>query len=262
LRSFDNLVQKMTKVSIPHSECKRVIENIEELKDFVGNDITEFIDNFRLLGIPFIEVGKGLITLETNFTPIENQKFCIIDIETNGSKPQNSQIIEIGALIVKSGEVIDRFESFVKADEIPENIVQLTNITLEDIKDAPTLKETLAKFRLFLKDTVFVAHNVNFDYNFISYWLENFCFGPLLNRKICTIDLARKTIKAEKYGLSSLIDDFKIEVPSRHRAYSDALAAKEVFKKSLKEIPSSIITTEDLIRFAKPNPKKRKKKTS
>ena len=85
-------------------------------------------------------------------------------------------------------------------------------------------------------------------------------FGPLLNRKICTIDLARKTIEAEKYGLASLIKELNIEVTNRHRAYDDAYAAKIVFDKSLKNLPEYIITTEDLVKFAKPNPKRRRKK--
>ena len=162
--------------------------------------------------------------------------------------------------MVQGGKVIAKFESFVKADEIPENIVRLTNITLEDVKDAPSLKSILEKFRLFLQDAVFVAHNVNFDYNFISYSMEEAGFGPLLNRKMCTIDLAKKTIKAERYGLGFLIKEFNIDVLQHHRAYSDAYAANEVFQKSLQNIPDFVISTEDLVKFAKPTLKKRKKK--
>ena len=250
----------MTKNAQPFGECKRKLESISELKDYIFDTPDEFIANLRLLGIPLVELNDKQIALETNFTPIEKQKFCIVDIETNGSKPSNAQIIEIGALLVQGGKILDKFESFVKADEIPENIVNLTNITLEDVKDAPSLKDVLAKFRLFLKDAVFVAHNVNFDYNFISDSLEASGFGPLLNRKICTIDLAKKTLKANRYGLSSLIEELEIKVEDRHRAYADAYAAKVVFDKSIKNLPEHIISTEDLVKFAKPNPKKRKKK--
>jgi DNA polymerase-3 subunit epsilon len=89
--------------------------------------------------------------------------------------------------------------------------------------------------------------------------MEEAGFGPLLNRKICSIDLAKKTIEAEKYGLGSLIKLFDIEV-DHHRAYSDAYAAMVVFEKSLENLPDFVITTEDLITFANPNPRKRKKK--
>jgi DNA polymerase-3 subunit epsilon len=250
----------MTKTAKSFSECKAKLGLVSELKDYIVDTMEDCIENLRFLGVPFIEIKNNFIALETTFTPIEKQKFCIVDIETNGSKPSNAQIIEIGALMVQNGKIIDKFESFVKAKEIPENIVNLTNITINDLKDAPSLKDVLAKFRLFLKDAVFVAHNVNFDYNFISHSLEVSGFGPLLNRKICTIDLARKTIEAEKYGLASLIKELNIEVTNRHRAYDDAYAAKIVFDKSLKNLPEYIISTEDLVKFAKPNPKKRRKK--
>ncbi len=250
----------MTENPQPFCECRAKFKKIKELENYDFETVSESLENLRLLGVPFVELNNNLMALETTFTPIEKQKFCIVDIETNGSKPSSAQIIEIGAAMIENGKVIDKFETFVKADEIPENIVHLTNITLDDVKDAPSLKDTLAKFRLFLKDAVFVAHNVNFDYNFISYSMEEAGFGPLLNRKICTIDLAKKTITSEKYGLGFLIKELDIEITQHHRAYSDAYAASIVFKKSLQNLPSSIITTEDLVKFAKPNPKKRKKK--
>jgi len=260
LKNFDKLVQKMALNPQPFLECRAKLKQIKELKNYDFEFINESIENLRVLGLPLVELNSSLVALETTFSPIEKQKFCIVDIETNGSKPDYAQIIEIGAAMVQNGKIIDRFESFVKADEIPENIVYLTNITLDDLKGAPSLSAILEKFRLFLSDAVFVAHNVNFDYNFISYSMEKAGFGPLLNRKICSIDLAKKTIKAERYGLGHLIQELNIKVEQHHRAYSDAYAANVVFQKSLENIPESVISTEDLVRFAKPNPKKRKKK--
>jgi DNA polymerase-3 subunit epsilon len=262
MRNFDKLIGKMVENAQPFYECKSKFKRIKELEYYEFNTIEESLANLRLLGIPLVELHNNLIALETTFTPIEKQRFCFVDIETNGSKPEYAQIIEIGAAMVENGRIIDKFETFVKADEIPENIVHLTNITLDDVKNAPSLKDTLAKFRLFLKDAVFVAHNVNFDYNFISYSMERAGFGPLLNRKVCTIDLAKKTLEAERYGLGFLIKEFDIDIAQHHRAYSDAYASKVVFDKSLGNLPSSIISTEDLVKYAKPNPKKRKKTKS
>lgn len=260
MRNFDKLIQKMTQNPQSFLECRSHLCKIKELKNYDFDTLNESIENLRVLGLPLVQLHNNLVALETTFSPIESQKFCIVDIETNGSKPDYAQIIEIGAAMVQDGKVIDKFETFVKADDIPQNIVELTHITLEDVKNAPPLKETLEKFRLFLKDAVFVAHNVNFDYNFISYSMEVAGFGPLLNRKICTIDLAKKTIEAERYGLGFLIKELNIEVSQHHRAYSDAYAANFVFQKSIQNLPESIISTEDLVNFARPNPKKRKKK--
>lgn len=260
MRNFDKLMAKLTANPQPFFEARAILNSVKELSLYDFEGLSESIKNLRVLGLPLIELTNSSIALETTLTPIENQKFCIVDIETNGSKPEYAQIIEIGAVMIQSGRVIDKFQSFVKADEIPENIVNLTKITLDDVKDAPSLKFILEKFRLFLGDAVFVAHNVNFDYGFISYSMIEAGFGPLLNRKMCTIDLAKKTIVAERYGLGYLIQELDIEVEQHHRAYSDALAANDVFQKSLKNLPEYIITTEDLIKFANPNPKKRKKK--
>ena len=260
MTNFDKLVQQLMQNPQPFLECRSKMRNIKDLKNYDFDTIGTSLANLRVLGLPLVELHNSLIALETTFTPIESQKFCIVDIETNGSKPDSAQIIEIGAAMVLNGKIIDKFQTLVKAEEIPENIVHLTHITLDDVKDAPSLKESLEKFRLFLSDAVFVAHNVNFDYNFISYSMKKAGFGPLLNRKMCSIDVAKKTIESEKYGLAFLIEKLGIEVEQHHRAYSDAYAANIVFQTSLQNLPESVISTEDLIKFANPNPKKRKKK--
>ncbi|MBL0686623.1 MAG: 3'-5' exonuclease [Sulfurospirillum sp.] len=239
-------------------ECREIFKNTRELGNYDFNFLNKSVENMKALGLPLVELSNKKLALETTFTLLENQKFCIVDIETNGSKPENSQIIEIGALMVQNGKVIDTFETLVKADEIPENIIYLTKITLEDLKNATSLKISLKQFRLFLKDAIFVAHNVSFDYNFISYSMKKAGFAPLLNRKICSIDLAKKTIKLEKYGLAHLIKEFGIEVKQHHRAYSDAYATNIVFQKCLKKLPEFVITTENLIKFTKENSKKSK----
>ena len=258
MRNFDKLIQRIIKEPLFFSECQSIFKKIKELKIYDFDTIYECVANMKILGLPLVELSNKKLALETTFTPFEKQKFCIVDIETNGSKPTNAQIIEIGAIMYENGEIVDKFESYVNADEIPENIVKLTGITVNDVKDAPSPKSVLEKFRLFLGDAVFMAHNVNFDYKFISHSMEEAGFGPLLNRKICSIDLAKKTIEAQRYGLGFLIKEFDIEV-NHHRAYSDAYAAMIVFQKSLENLPEHIITTEDLIKFANPNPKKRKK---
>lgn len=261
MRSFDKLIQDMIVKPQAFYECKSKLKRIKELENYDFETLDESLINLRILGIALVELKNNYITLETSLTPIEKQRFCIVDIETSGSKPDSSQIIEIGAIMIENGVEIGRFESFVKAEEIPDNIVRLTGITLEHVKNAPSLKSVLERFRLFLKDSVFMAHNVNFDYGFISYSMEEAGFGPLLNRKICTIDLAKKTIEAPRYGLGFLTEHLEIKGQQHHRAFSDAYAAAIVFETSLKNIPEHIITTEDLLRFAKPTPKKRKKKT-
>ncbi|HHD77928.1 MAG TPA: DNA polymerase III subunit epsilon, partial [Campylobacteraceae bacterium] len=121
-------------------------------------------------------------------------------------------------------------------------------------------------FKLFLGDDVFVAHNVKFDYNFISTSLKTVGLEELLNRKLCTVDLARKTIDAEKHGLAYLREHLDIQTGEHHRAYADALSAAKVLDACFQNIPEHVKTTEDLIAFSKHAPrigtKKRKSKKS
>ena len=79
-------------------------------------------------GYPIAQTEKGSYTLQTFFTPYEEQKFCVIDIETNGSKPGTSQVIEIGAIMVQNGKVIGEYETFVECAYLPEYITKITGI--------------------------------------------------------------------------------------------------------------------------------------
>jgi DNA polymerase-3 subunit epsilon len=220
----------------------------------------EDISMLRLLGLPLVKYNDVNVTLETLPMPLSQAKFCIVDIESNGSKPEHSQIIEIGAVMIQGGRELGRFSSLIYCEELPEVIANLTGITLEELSHAPTLKSVLASFRLFLGDAIFVAHNVNFDYYFISYAMQKAGFGPLLNRKLCTIDLSRKCIVAPKYGLSALMVHFEEVFESHHRALFDALATKIVLLKALQALPEEIKTVEALIDFSKPQQQKKKKK--
>ena len=119
------------------------------------------------------------------------------------------------------------------------------------LEDAPVLKTVLEEFKLFLEDDVFVAHDIKFDYNFISSSLQKYDLGKLENRKLCTIDLARRTIKAQRYGLGYLKETLNIDVDNHHRAYSDALSTTYLLEKSIKCLDKNIKTVEDLIDFSK-----------
>jgi len=231
-------------------DCSLIINNNEY------NNALEFICSN---GIDTVEKDQNLYT-KSRWTNFQKDTYCIVDIETNGSSPKNSQIIEIGAIKYQNNEIVDKFNSFVYCDFIPEYIEKITHISKNDLKNAPKIRNVLGDFRDFLSNCVFVAHNVNFDYNFISQSLEKYGHQQLLNRKLCTINLAKKTIQSEKYGLSYLKEKLNINIGDHHRAYADALSALMILKTSLNNIPQEIETTEDLIFFSNPNKKKKKKK--
>lgn len=199
-----------------------------------------------------LDIIDDMVVLKTTNTLIKEQTFCIVDIETNGGHvSKGHQIIELGAVKYKNGQIIDNFDSLVFAKNIPEYIQEVTGIKPSMLEDAPTVEKVLKEFKLFLEDDVFVAHDIKFDYNFISNSLQKYDLGKLENRKLCTIDLARRTIKAEKYGLKSLKELLNINIDNHHRAYSDALSTTYILKESFKCLNKEVKTVENLIDFSK-----------
>jgi len=203
---------------------------------------------------------ENMYRLETCFTSYESQRYCVIDIETNGSKPGTSQVIEIGAVMLEGGKVVDRFETFVECAFLPEYITKITGIEPTDLIDAPTRKEALTRLRHFMGDAIFVAHNANFDYGFLNASFDRFGLGQIGNPKLCTIDLARRTFESERYGLAYLIDFLEIETATHHRAYSDAVCAAKVMEKSVETLPGYVKTADELLRFSISSKKERRLK--
>jgi len=203
---------------------------------------------------------EGNYRLETYFTPYEVQRFCVIDIETNGSKPGTSQVIEIGAVMLEGGKVVDRFETFVECAYLPEYITKITGIEPMDLVGAPSRKEALTGLRHFMGDAIFVAHNANFDHTFLTASFDRFGLGQIGNPKLCTIDLARRTFESERYGLAYLIDFLEIETATHHRAYSDAVCAAKVMEKSVETLPEYVKTADELLQFSTSSKKERRLK--
>ena len=211
-------------------------------------------------GYPITQAHDEHYRLETCFTSHKEQRYCVIDIETNGSKPGTSQVIEIGAVMLQNGEVIDRFETFVECAFLPEYITKITGIEPTDLIGAPTRKEALTALRHFMGDAVFVAHNAHFDYNFLNASFDRFGLGAIGNPQLCTIELAKRTFESERYGLAYLIDFLEIETATHHRAFSDAVCVAKVMEKSLETLPEYVKSADELLRFSVSSKKERRVK--
>lgn len=247
--NLKNLETKLLKTPILFNDFLRMLEECEDT--FYQDPYLEFE---LLLSNGFaLELEDDYVFLKTTKTKIEEQTFCIVDIETNGSSVKKGyQIIELGAVKIKNGEIINKFSSLAYAKDIPEYIQEVTNISPDMLVNAPRIEEVLKDFKLFLLDDVFVAHDIKFDYNFISDSFEKYSLGKLMNRKLCTIDLAKRTIQAQRYGLSYLKEFLKIDINNHHRAYYDALSTAYIFKESILRLNSKKISTiEELIKFSK-----------
>ncbi|PAF49462.1 DNA polymerase III subunit epsilon [Helicobacter sp. 12S02232-10] len=244
--NYSELYDRLKVAPINKEEFLNRLANIEGLYA----DSETGLEILKSCGFPLRQEDENII-LTTSKTKWKEQVFCFVDIETTGAKPDISSIIEIGALKYQGGQTIGKFESFVYAKEIPEKITELTGISAKTIQNAPKVSEVLRKFKEFLGESVFVAHNVNFDYGFISYHMDKIGLNQILNPKICTIDLARRTILSPRYSLGFLNLFLGINIPVSHRAYADALSASKVFEICLYSLPKRIISTQDLIDFSK-----------
>jgi DNA polymerase-3 subunit epsilon len=240
----------VSKIKKGLNSLEELLKLIESMKNTFFTDVNLELELLLSNGLP-LDIIEDKVFLKTHISPIKDQVFCIVDIETNGSNVNKGQVIEIGAVKLKNGEIIDSYESLVYAKDVPPYIQEVTNITPSMLKDAPVLKTVLEEFKIFLEDDVFVAHDIKFDYRFISESFKKYNLGELHNRKLCTIDLSKRTIEAQRYGLDFLKDLLHIDIDTQHRAYSDALSTTYILKESLSKLPEKIVTAEDLIVFSK-----------
>lgn len=149
--------------------------------------------------------------------------YTVVDTETTGLDPEKDRLIEIAAIRVRGGREVGRFETLVKPGrKLSKKIVSITNITDEMLKDAPAPEECLPKFLEFLRDDVIVAHNANFDVDFIYESLQRCGLPPLENNFIDTLRIARYVEPdMDNYKLSTLAREYKIPQSTAHRALAD-----------------------------------------
>ena len=138
-RQIENLINLLAQKSINYYDFISKASDIAEITElFEPKDLSMW----RALGIEIIKLDNGKITLKTRETDISDEIFCFVDIETNGGL-SNGQIIEIGAIKTRGTQELDRFESFVYAPVVPENITELTRIRSDDLVGAPPLASVM-----------------------------------------------------------------------------------------------------------------------
>ncbi|KKM89302.1 hypothetical protein LCGC14_1250050, partial [marine sediment metagenome] len=158
-----------------------------------------------------------------------NRVYSVVDIETTGGLKGGNRITEIGVVKVQHGKVIDTWTSLVNPERhIPGFITSLTGISDSMVYNAPVFVEIAQPLLDKLAGSIFVAHNVNFDYGFIKKECEmagHFFKMP----KMCTVVESRKAFKGLKsYSLGNLSAHFNLNLTSHHRALADATATAEL----------------------------------
>ncbi|MBL7703148.1 MAG: GIY-YIG nuclease family protein [Ferruginibacter sp.] len=157
--------------------------------------------------------------------------YAIVDIETTGGHASANGITEIAVYIHNGERVIKHFETLINPQQlIPKFITSLTGIDNNMVEDAPTFDEVADVLFELLNSTVFVAHNVNFDYSFVKHQLKQSGYD-LTAKKLCTVRLGRKIFpNLPSYSLGNLCRSLKINIENRHRAGGDAKATAKLFE--------------------------------
>ncbi|MFB6247187.1 MAG: DEDD exonuclease domain-containing protein [Salinibacter sp.] len=184
---------------------------------------------------------------------VSDATFVVTDTETTGTTAESNRVIEIGAVKVRDGSVVDRYQQLVNPQRsIPGRITKLTGITTGMVFDAPTVDEVLPDYLDFLGDGLLTAHNLSFDKGFLDAELERTGRAPLSNETLCTVRLARRLLPGlDSKGLSRLTQFYDISVDGRHRALGDAEATGRVLRRFLSQLAfeHEIETVEDLLAF-------------
>ena len=168
-----------------------------------------------------------IIRADYRFDP--EQIYVVVDIETTGGWAASDRVIEIGAVRIRNHEVIDHWHSLINPQRsIPASITQLTGITNAMVKDAPAFSDVADQFLAFMEDSIFVAHNVNFDYGFLAQE-----FNRIERRfrfpKFCTCAGMRRHFPGHRsYSLGRLCTLYEIALEQHHRALCDAQAAAKL----------------------------------
>lgn len=171
-------------------------------------------------------------------------KLAFVDTETTGLSVTRDRIIEIGIVRVENGKVVSKYQTLLNPGFIfPDVITSITGITPVSLENAPTFRQVKDDILEMLKDCIFVAHNVRFDYAFLKneFKREELTFTT---KHFCTARLSRSLFPKERHhNLDSIIERFDIQCKNRHRAFDDAYVLWEFYKKIQKSVSEELLDT-------------------
>ena len=225
----------------------------EHFKVIYGTELTLVDDNVS-------------IVKRSNNATLLAEEYVVFDLETTGfNAAGGDSIIEIGAVKLKDGEIIDKFDKLIKPPKpITERITSVTSITNEMVADCPNEEIAVKEFLKWAGDDVMVAHNAKFDTSFIEMCYKKYNLGEYKNTVIDTLALSRiLDQEASRHGLSAITKRYGVEFDeeSHHRGDYDALATALVFHKMMKKLEGinilkisdleTLISSEDIHKFGR-----------
>ncbi|SES76098.1 DNA polymerase III catalytic subunit, PolC type [Oceanobacillus limi] len=175
---------------------------------------------------------------------LENGSYIVFDVETTGLSAVYDTIIELAAVKVHRGEIVDRFESFANPHHpLSQTTIDLTGITDDMVKDAPEVDDVLRDFHEWSKDGILVAHNASFDIGFLNQGYQRIDYDKVTNAVIDTLELARFLFpELKNHRLNTLCKHMDIELTQHHRAIYDAEATGYLLWKLVQKLLEKDIT--------------------
>lgn len=149
--------------------------------------------------------------------------FCVIDLETTGLKSSVDRIIEVSALRVRSGDVVDTYSTLVNPGvHLSQKITEITGLTDNDLTDAPSFSDVCSAVLDFLGDDVLVGHNIDFDLGFLGYEVRRAGGGSIKNDYIDTLEISRRYLKnIENHKLPTVAEALGVTPDGAHRSLAD-----------------------------------------
>lgn len=189
----------------------------------------------------FHEARRGVWELSTSpyrDLLIEDAVYTVVDLEATGSRRGNDRIIEVGIVRVERGCIVEHYETLVNPlRSIPRWIRGLTGIHEAMLQDAPRFHQVAPHILELLSDSVFVAHNVDFDYPFLRYQLRDAGYRPDPWPQLCTVRLSRCLHPEwDAFRLGAIAERLDLDHEAEHRAVADAQATARVLLHELREL--------------------------
>ena len=218
-----------------------IVDNYEKLaKEKTGKAKVSTQDILDNAPIKVIYGVEGYLVDDIMVNPKYSDTYCVFDIETTGFDPKkNDMITEIAICKVRNGEIIDEFTTFINPERsIPKEVQELTHITEDMVKYAPTIEEVLPQILDFFGDSTIVAHNSDFDVSFINYFVEKYGYTDRFNNLIIdTLMIAKELyyyLPDKKLG--TIVEDLGIELEGAHRAINDTRATAKMFIRMIEDL--------------------------
>ncbi|MCK9575021.1 MAG: exonuclease domain-containing protein [Clostridia bacterium] len=190
----------------------------------------------------YVQPEKMIYTEQSNFLEndsnkhipqfLSNNDVVVLDVETTGLNYEIDTIIEIGAVKMIKGEIVESFSSLIYPErKLSEEIIQITGIIDSDLAGKPLINQVIPDFFKFCENCVIVGHNLPFDYSFIETAAKKTGYH-FAHKQFDTLILARTFIRGLKnYRLKTIAEYLKVSLDNAHRATNDALATAQVFSK-------------------------------